>query len=171
MTTINTWAGTAGRIAGRAWRTLVWIESQIDWHEVGHIVWHGLLAFAVGVYVAGEFTGRWVHRTSARLARLWVQLMVRRRRQLALPPARVIEPTPQSVHVFAIAAVPARCGIRRLAAEPTTTNMAPPAGWQHITDPMARAVRMVQIDGRPQRLAAKLCGVSRSSLQRALKAA
>jgi hypothetical protein len=57
-------------LAGRAWRALVWIESQIDWAEVGHIVWHGLLAFAVGVYLAGEFTGRWVHRTNDQMARL-----------------------------------------------------------------------------------------------------
>ncbi len=170
MTTINTWAGTAGHITGRAWRTLVWIESEIDWAEVGHIVWHGLLAFTVGVYVAGEFTGRWVHRTSAQLARLWVQLLVRgaaasSQRQtgvkfevpllpaapapLALPPARVIEPA--VVHWFAVAPVPAR------------------SGFGHTVDPMARAVRLVR-SGMKQRPAASLCGVSRSSLQRALKA-
>ncbi len=158
MTTINTWAGTAGHITGRAWRTLVWIESEIDWAEVGHIVWHGLLAFTVGVYVAGEFTGRWVHRTSAQLARLWVRLLVRRRRPLlpaapaplALPPARVIDPA--VVHRFAVAPVSAR------------------SGFGHTVDPMARAVRLVR-SGMKQRPAASLCGVSRSSLQRALKAA
>lgn len=158
MTTINTWAGTAGHITGRAWRTLVWIESEIDWAAVGHIVWHGLLAFTVGVYVAGEFTGRWVHRTSAQLARLWVRLLVHRRRPLlpaapaplALSPARVIEPA--AVHRFPVAPVPAR------------------SGFGHTVDPMARAVRLVR-SGMKQRPAASLCGVSRSSLQRALKAA
>jgi predicted DNA-binding protein (UPF0251 family) len=49
--------------------------------------------------------------------------------------------------------------------------MAPPCvGIIHISDPMARAVRMVRSEGKSQRLAADLCGVSRTSLQRALKA-
>jgi len=52
----------------------------------------------------------------------------------------------------------------------STSNVAPPrTGIIHISDPMARAVRMVH-EGKSQRLAAQLCGVSRSSLQRALKA-
>ncbi len=49
-------------------------------------------------------------------------------------------------------------------------NIAPPSrGIIHISDPMARAIRMVR-EGRSQRLAAHLCGVPRTSLQRALKA-
>jgi transposase len=40
-------------------------------------------------------------------------------------------------------------------------------GLIHISDPMARAVRLVR-EGKSQRLAASLCGVSRTSLQRAL---
>lgn len=64
--------------------------------------------------------------------------------------------------------------VRRLApARPPTrsaSNVAPPrTGIIHISDPMARAVRMVR-DGKSQRLAAHLCGVSRTSLQRVLKA-
>jgi hypothetical protein len=52
----------------------------------------------------------------------------------------------------------------------STSNVAPPrTGIIHISDPMARAVRMVH-EGKSQRLAAQLCGVSRSSLQRAFKA-
>jgi hypothetical protein len=52
----------------------------------------------------------------------------------------------------------------------SAANVAPPsAGIIHISDPMARAVRMVR-EGRSQRLAAHLCGVPRTSLQRALKA-
>jgi hypothetical protein len=42
-------------------------------------------------------------------------------------------------------------------------------GIIHISDPMARAVRMVR-QGKSQRLAAHLCGVSQTSLQRVLKA-
>jgi hypothetical protein len=49
-------------------------------------------------------------------------------------------------------------------------NVAPPrTGIIHISDPMARAVRMVR-EGKSQRLAAHVCGISRTSLQRALKA-
>ena len=109
------------------------------------------------VFVAGWALGTIVHRLNDRLT----QLLVRNRLPLALPPARV----------FTLAPVPARCGIQRLAAETTApANQAPPAGWLHISDPMRRAIRMVRNDGRSQRLAASLCGVSRSSLQRALKA-
>jgi hypothetical protein len=61
--------------------------------------------------------------------------------------------------------------IQRQAAIATASNVAPPrTGIIHISDPMARAVRMVRTDGKSQRLAASICGVSRSSLQRALKA-
>lgn len=63
--------------------------------------------------------------------------------------------------------------VQRLAPVRTATNMLPPVDYPrlvHISDPMLRAVRMVRLEGRSQRLAASLCGVSRSSLQRALKA-
>ena len=56
---------------------------------------------------------------------------------------------------------------RQSAAVATPANIAPPV-LIHISDPMARAVRLVH-DGKSQRLAASICGVSRSSLQRALK--
>lgn len=65
-------------------------------------------------------------------------------------------------------AVQAMAVQRQAAAVPAPANIAPPVRV-HISEPMARAVRMVR-DGRSQRLAASLCGVSRSSLQRALKA-
>jgi predicted DNA-binding protein (UPF0251 family) len=51
----------------------------------------------------------------------------------------------------------------------TPANIAPPV-LVHISDPIARAVRLVH-EGKSQRLAASICGVSRSSLQRALKVA
>lgn len=61
--------------------------------------------------------------------------------------------------------------VQRMAAESAApANPAPPAGWLHISDPMRRAIRMVRNDGRSQRLAASICGVSRSSLQRAINA-
>jgi hypothetical protein len=51
-----------------------------------------------------------------------------------------------------------------------SVNVTPPrTGIIHISDPMVRALRMVH-EGKSQRLAAHLCGVSRTSLQRALKA-
>ena len=55
------------------------------------------------------------------------------------------------------------------AASAAPANIAPPV-LIHISAPMARAVRMVRSEGKSQRLAASMCGVSRTSLQRALKA-
>lgn len=52
------------------------ILAQIDWKEVALIVFHGLIAFAVGIYVAGETLGNWVHRTNDKLAANWVRLIV-----------------------------------------------------------------------------------------------
>ena len=63
---------------------------------------------------------------------------------------------------------PARVIVQRQAAVATPANIAPPARVIHISDPMACAVRLVR-DGKSQRLAASICGVSRTSLQRALK--
>ena len=57
---------------------------------------------------------------------------------------------------------------QRQAAAATPANIAPPV-LIHISDPMLRAIRLVRVEGRSQRLAASICGVSRSSLQRALR--
>ena len=62
---------------------------------------------------------------------------------------------------------PAPVIIQRQAAAAAPANIAPPV-LIHISDPMARAVRLVK-EGKSQRLAASICGVSRTSLQRALK--
>ncbi|MEY2986091.1 MAG: hypothetical protein RJB24_320 [Candidatus Parcubacteria bacterium] len=51
------------------------ILSLIDWEEVGLIVFHGLITFAVGIYVAGETLGNWVHRTNDQLAANWVRML------------------------------------------------------------------------------------------------
>jgi hypothetical protein len=56
--------------------------------------------------------------------------------------------------------------IQRLAPAAAPANIAPP----RPADPMARAVLKVR-SGMSQRQAASLCGVSRTSLQRALKVA
>ena len=100
----------------------------------------------VAVYAAGYATGAWLHRLNDRLAR----------RATPAPPRRHPGTGPVIIQPQAAATAPA--------------NIAPPV-LVHISDPMARAVRMVRIDGKSQRLAASLCGVSRSSLQRALKVA
>lgn len=63
----------AGRIAGHLWLAL----QQIDWHEVGRIVLHGLVAAAVLTYMAGHALGTAVHAFNAWLAPRWVALWVR----------------------------------------------------------------------------------------------
>lgn len=62
---------------------------------------------------------------------------------------------------------PAPVIVQRQAAVAAPANIAPPV-LIHISDPMARAVRLVR-EGKSQRVAASICGVSRSSLQRALR--
>jgi hypothetical protein len=66
--TKKTFAAHLGRIAGFS----VALACQIDWAEVGQIVFHGLIACAVAVYVAGELTGRWLHRFNDQLAHVLV---------------------------------------------------------------------------------------------------
>ena len=74
--------------------------------------------------------------------------------------AGIPAPEPMLIQRLAPALPPAR----------PAANVAPPrTGIIHISDPMARAVRMVR-EGKSQRLAAHVCGISRTSLQRALKA-
>lgn len=76
----NTIAGTAGRIAGRAWMVL----QMIDWAEVARIVGHGLVALVALTYELGHLTGRAVHGLNDQLARAWSVLLV--------PPAQRPEP-------------------------------------------------------------------------------
>lgn len=68
-------ASTAGRIAGTAFAHTRNTLALIDWAEVGQIVWHGLIAIAVAVYVAGEITGRAIHAASAALGRWHVRIL------------------------------------------------------------------------------------------------
>ncbi len=109
----------------------------------------------VAVYAAGYATGAWLHRLNDRMAALFVRKrgLTSEERAMCL---EVLATTASITQPQAAVATPA--------------NIAPPV-LVHISDPMARAVRMVRTDGKSQRLAAGLCGVSRSSLQRALKVA
>jgi hypothetical protein len=93
----------------------------------------------VAVYCLGWAFGKWLHRLNDQLAG----------RSTPAP-----QPRPVLIQ-------------RQAAAVATPANIAPPV-LIHISDPMARAIRLVG-EGKSQRLAASLCGVSRTSLQRALK--
>jgi len=115
-----------------------------DWAPHIEAAVRSIAAIAVCVYTAGFCTGQWLHNLNNSTTAFLV-----RRPQPAPAPAPVLVQRP-IVQRFAIAAVPAYSGI-----------MAP--------TPMARAVAKVRC-GMSQRNAAALFGVSRSSLQRALRA-
>jgi hypothetical protein len=51
--------------------------ASIDWALVRHVVWHGLIAVAVGAYVTERFIAASVHKTNDLLAALWVKLWVK----------------------------------------------------------------------------------------------
>ena len=111
-----------------------------DWAPHIEAITRRLAQVCAVVYCLGYVTGAWLHRLNDQLAG-----------RTTPPPQPVL--------------------IQRLAPAAPPTNLAPPrVGIIHISDPMVRAVRMVRTEGKSQRLAAQLCGVSRSSLQRALKA-
>ena len=99
--------------------------------------------FCVVVFCAGFAFGRWLHRLNDRLS----ALLVRKRGLTPEERALCLEVLATAPVRYECAAVPARCGIQ---------------------SPMARAVSKVR-GGMSQRAAATICGVSRSSLQRALK--
>jgi hypothetical protein len=116
------------------------------------VIWHQLVAWAVehelqglarlglpGGNVQAFLTG-----SAAPDHFVGVNKMLVQRQALALPPARSIGIAPPS--------------IQHLAAE----------GFSQQRDSMTRAIQMVREENRSQRVAAKACGISRSSLQRAL---
>jgi hypothetical protein len=114
-----------------------------DWAPHAEAIARRLAQVCTVVYVAGYCFGSWVHRLNDSTTALLVP-----KPQPAPAPAPVPVQRP-IVQRFAIAAVPAYSGIMP-------------------RDPMDRAVAKVR-SGMSQRQAAALCGVSRSSLQRALK--
>ena len=112
-----------------------------DWAPHAEAIARRLAQVCTVVYVAGYITGAWIHRLNDQLAG---------RATPAPAPAPVIT--------------------QRQAAAATPANVAPPFPvLVHISDPMIRAIRLVRVEGRSPRLAASICGVSRSSVQRALK--
>lgn len=103
---LKTAAGVAGKVCGTAWRGLQWANHQIDWREVGAIVWHGLIVLAVMTYHAGYETGRAVHCANDTLAALWRRLWVPQDAAVAPvmtahPPAVLAQP---AIHPLALIA-------------------------------------------------------------------
>jgi len=91
MTKTN-FAGAAGRITGTAFAHARRAAALIDWAEVGQIVLHGIVTIAVMTYLAGEFTGRTLHRLNDQLAALWRSLWCAAPEVLAEPAAAPIRP-------------------------------------------------------------------------------
>jgi hypothetical protein len=123
-------------------------------------------AVAALAYTLGLLAGMRWHQLLAWLQQCQLELLAR----LGLPGGSNGAPDHASDHFVGATGMV----VRRLeSARPPTrsaSNVAPPrTGIIHISDPMARAVRMVH-EGKSQRFAAARCGVPRSSLQRVLKA-
>ena len=136
----------------RITRTAVHVVTA-DWAPHIEAAARAFAAAATAVYVAGYMVGTCIHRLNDALCALLVRKPQQPPSIGAEPPSIGAEPPSIErpiVQRFAVAAVPARCGIM------------PPT-------PMARAIAHVR-GGMSQRHAATLCGVSRSSLQRAIKA-
>jgi hypothetical protein len=113
-----------------------------DWAPHAEALARRLAQVCAVVYVAGYVTGAWLHRLNDSITALLVRM-----------PQPAPAPAPVPVQ---------RPIVQRLA------PAAPPAAIAPPRDPMARAVAKV-LSGMSQRQAAALCGVSRSSLQRALR--
>lgn len=132
-----------------------------DWAPHIETTARRLAQVLVAVYCAGWVLGAWVHRTSDQLAQIWVRLLV------PVQPVSLADVTWPDIDPGTIKWHEPIIYQAHAAAVTTPANIAPPT-LVHISDPMARAVRLVR-DGKSQRLAASICGVSRTSLQRALK--
>jgi hypothetical protein len=149
--------------------------ARADWGVPIRRAVHTALTAVAFVWVCGSIVGRCAYD----LGRITREAVEERNDQLAvalvafLGLQRPTAPAPTPVAPVA-APEPARVIVQRQAPEPAAIET--PAcydglhGLIHISDPMDRAVRMVRREGKSQRLAAHMCGVSRSSLQRALKA-
>ncbi len=133
----------------RITRTTIHV-ARTDWAPYIEQAVRAIATAAAFVYACGYVTGRWIHRLNDRLSALLVRKPAQTP-EAAFREAILNTPLTEPVApiLYRCAAVPARCGIM-----PST--------------PMARAIVRVR-SGMSQRQAAALCGVSRSSLQRALK--
>ena len=112
-----------------------------DWAPHIEVAVRRLAAICAAVYTAGYITGAWVHRLNDQLAG-------------RTTPVPVTAFQPMITQRLAPAATPANIAL------PTLID---------ASDPMLRAIRLVQVEDYSQRHAASLCGVGRSALQRALK--
>jgi len=103
MNSINTTAGTAGRLLGTAYAHTRRTVELIDWAEVSAIVLHGIVTTAILVYLAGEYTGRTLHRLNDALSRVWVALWVPEPAPVAEPTAEPVQPVlaPPATHPLA----------------------------------------------------------------------
>jgi hypothetical protein len=120
------------------------------------------------VYCLGWATGAWLHRLNDRLAE-WAAGHYRDAADVEAGALALQQFRASGERSYSLDEVMADLLIQPLAAVAAPANIAPPrTGIIHISDPMALAVRLVR-DGKSQRLAAYICGVSRTSLQRALK--
>lgn len=92
---INTIAGTAGRIAGTITRGLIWAHHTIDWAEVAQIVIEGLKVLIVLTLLAGRATRRFWDALPG-----WSERIGKAYRRLLLPgTASTAAPTaPPAVH-------------------------------------------------------------------------
>lgn len=91
MTTINTIAGTAGRITG----TIARVAQQIDWAEVAAIVLHGLQILIVLALLAGRATRRvWdaLPAISERIGKAYARLIIRAPRIVTITIPPVVHP-------------------------------------------------------------------------------
>lgn len=99
---INTIAGTAGRITGTAARGLIWAHRTIDWAEVGAIVLEGLQVLIVLTLLAGRATRRaWdaLVPTSEALGRSYSRWLVP-----ATEAAQAAAPAAPAIHPLAVLA-------------------------------------------------------------------
>jgi hypothetical protein len=135
--------------------------ARTDWAPYIEQAARAVATAAAFCYVAGYMTGRWLHNLNDRMAE-WAAgrhhdaadlqagtLALQQFRNSGEPSCSLEEVMAEldSPVLYRCAAVPARCGIQ---------------------SPMTRAIGKVQ-GGMSQRKAASLCGVSRTSLQRALR--
>lgn len=113
-------AARAGRAAGLAVAHTRRAVAMIAWAEVAEIVVHGLVALVALTYVAGEMTGRWLHRTNDRMARAWSRLIVPVAVPTAEPETPAAEPpaSPAEPVTIVITAVPEPAPMARLTAVP-----------------------------------------------------
>jgi hypothetical protein len=133
--------------------------TRADWGATFHRWARTIAAVLVVAFTAGLMAGEAWHRLLSWVDAHHMAGLSRLGLPGATPSELLISPQLGVVRVQRLAPAPT----------PSIAIAQPRVGIIHISDPMARAVRMVR-DGKSQRHAAHVCDVPRSSLQRALKA-